>query len=104
MVPPHLDVYCRSASRRSVQQVRDARRAGRYRLQMQIGPALNSAVSGLTRADRSFDGAAAGVAADPTSVDDIVTATMTAPAAFTANAGVWRTADEMRGTLIDMLG
>jgi flagellar hook protein FlgE len=71
---------------------------------MQIGPALNSAVTGLNRADRRYDAAAANVASDPTSVDDIVSATMTAPAAFAANAASFRTADEMRGTLVDMLG
>jgi hypothetical protein len=71
---------------------------------MQIGPALNSAVTGLNRAGRSFDGAAANVADDSTSVDDLVTATMTAPAAFAANTASFRTADETRGALIDMLG
>ena len=71
---------------------------------MQIGPALNAAVTGLHRADRRYDAAAANVASDPTSVDDIVSATMTVPADFAANAASFRTADELRGTLVDMLG
>jgi hypothetical protein len=70
---------------------------------MQIGPAINSSLAGLRAADRTFDAAAQSVAGDVT-VDGIVDATMLAPAAFTANASAFRTADEMRGDLLDLFG
>jgi hypothetical protein len=68
-----------------------------------IAPAASSALQGLARADRRFDAAAQNVAGDPTSVDDIVGGTIVAPAAFAANAAMFRTADELRGSLLDVL-
>jgi hypothetical protein len=66
-------------------------------------PALSSAVKGMSFADKRFDVAAQKVAEDPTSVDDTVSATIAAPAAYGANAAMFRTADETRGSLLDVL-
>ncbi len=66
-------------------------------------PALSSAVKGMSFADKRFDAAAQNIAAEPASVDDTVSATVVAPAAYGANAAMFRTADEMRGSLLDVL-
>jgi hypothetical protein len=67
-----------------------------------IVPAFNSAVWGLGAASRRFDDAADRVARD-VEPEDIVEATILAPAAFAANVAVTRAADEMQGSLIDIL-
>ena len=71
---------------------------------MQINPAINSAVWGMNDAGRRFDTAAESVA-DGTGdlASDLVEGTMLAPAAYTANAAMFRAADETRGYLLDVL-
>ena len=71
---------------------------------MQINPAINSAVRGMNDAGRRFD-TAAGNVADGTGdlASDLVEGTMLAPAAFKANAAMFRTADETRGYLLDVI-
>jgi hypothetical protein len=71
---------------------------------MQITPAINSAVFGMSTADRRFDAAAENVAAGSGDLaTDLVEGTMLAPAAYTANAAMFRAADETRGYLLDVL-
>jgi hypothetical protein len=76
---------------------------------MSTPTALSSARSGMTGAARRYDVAPASVptpAARPavTSVaTDLVDGTVLAPAAYGANAAVSRTADEARGSLVDLL-
>jgi hypothetical protein len=71
---------------------------------MQITPAINSSVLGMAGADRRFDTAAENVAAGTGDlVSDLVDGTMLAPAAYTANAAMFRAADETRGYLLDVL-
>jgi flagellar hook protein FlgE len=89
---------------------------------MQITPAINSSVLGMAAADRRFDTAAHNVANMSTepfsplredgsqgaegSMDlatELVEGTIVAPAAYTANAAMFRTADETRGYLLDVL-
>jgi hypothetical protein len=62
------------------------------------------AASGITAAFRRFDASAARTAANP--LDDLASETverMEAKTAVAANAAVLRTADEMTGTLLDIL-
>ena len=71
---------------------------------MQITPAINSSVLGMNAADRRFDTAAENVAAGTGDLaTELVEGTMLAPAAYTANAAMFRTADETRGYLLDVL-
>jgi hypothetical protein len=71
---------------------------------MQITPAINSAVFGMGVADRRFDAAAENVANGGGDLaTDLVEGTMLAPAAYTANAAMFRAADETRGYLLDVL-
>jgi flagellar hook protein FlgE len=89
---------------------------------MQINPAINSAVWGMNDAGRRFDVAAHNVAnmsTEPFSplrpdgsqgpegsmdlASELVEGTMLAPAAYSANAAMFRTADETRGYLLDVL-
>jgi hypothetical protein len=71
---------------------------------MQITPAINSAVWGMRAADRRFDTAAENVA-DGTGdlATELVEGTIVAPVAYTANAAMFRSADETRGYLLDVL-
>ena len=85
-------------------------------------PAVNSAMLGMTDASRRFDVAAHNVAnmsTEPFSplrpdgsqgaegsmdlASELVEGTMLAPAAYTANAAMFRAADETRGYLLDVL-
>jgi hypothetical protein len=71
---------------------------------MQVNPAINSAVWGLGAAGRKFDAAAENIADGSGDLaTDLVEGTMLAPAAFKANAAMFRTADETRGYLLDVL-
>jgi hypothetical protein len=66
-------------------------------------PALSSAVRGMSDASRRMDTAAQNVADDAPDLDsDLVEATVVAPAAYTANATVARTAAETERTLLDI--
>jgi flagellar hook protein FlgE len=88
---------------------------------MHVNPALNSAVWGMADASNRFDVAAhnvANVSTEPFSplrpdgsqgpegsmdlASEIVEGTIIAPAAYTANAAMFRTADETRGYLLDI--
>jgi hypothetical protein len=69
---------------------------------VRIAPALSSAVQGLNTSGDRFDAAADRVSGGP-EPEDIVEATILAPAAFAANVAVIRAADEMQGTLLDIL-
>jgi hypothetical protein len=67
------------------------------------GPALSSALRGMSDASRRMDAAAESVAADsPDLVSDLVEATVVAPGAYTANATLARTAAEMQRHLLDI--
>jgi hypothetical protein len=67
------------------------------------GPALSSALRGMSDASRRMDAAAESVAADsPDLVSDLVEATVVAPGAYTANAALARTAAEMQRHLLDI--
>jgi hypothetical protein len=69
-----------------------------------IVPALNSAALGLADASRRFDDAAGNIAGGATDLaSELVTANVLAPAAHSANAAMFRTADEMRGDLLDVI-
>jgi flagellar hook protein FlgE len=71
---------------------------------MQITPAMSSAVLGMSTADRRFDVAAENVATGSGDLaTELVEGTMLAPAAYTANAAMFRAADETRGYLLDVL-
>jgi hypothetical protein len=71
---------------------------------MQVNPAINSAVWGMNDAGRRFDAAAENVATGSGDLaTDLVEGTIVAPAAYAANAAVFRTADETRGYLLDVL-
>jgi hypothetical protein len=71
---------------------------------MQINPAINSAVFGMSTADRRFDAAAENVAEGTGDLaTELVEGTMLAPAAYTANAAMFRAADETRGYLLDVI-
>lgn len=89
---------------------------------MQVTPAINSAVFGMSDAGRRFDVAAHNVANMSTepfsplrpdgsqgaegSMDlatELVEGTIIAPAAYTANAAMFRAADETRGYLLDVI-
>jgi hypothetical protein len=67
------------------------------------GPALSSALRGMSDTSRRMDAAAESVAADsPDLVSDLVEATVVAPGAYTANATLARTAAEMQRHLLDI--
>jgi hypothetical protein len=67
------------------------------------GPALSSALRGMSDASRRMDAAAESVAADsPDLVSDLLEATVVAPGAYTANATLARTAAEMQRHLLDI--
>jgi flagellar hook protein FlgE len=87
-----------------------------------IAPASSSAVWGMADASRRFDVAAhnvANVSTEPFAplrpdgsqgpdgamdlATELVSGTILAPAAYTANAAMFRVADETRGALLDML-
>jgi hypothetical protein len=72
-----------------------------------ITPALSTPAMGMADASRRFDAAASNVAgAAPATTDvatELVTATVIAPRAYTANATMLRAADETRGSLLDIL-
>jgi flagellar hook protein FlgE len=87
-----------------------------------IAPALNSAAWGMADASRRFDTAAhnvANVSTEPFSplrpdgsqgaagtmdlASELVSGEILAPAAYSANAAAFRTADEMRGDLLDVI-
>jgi hypothetical protein len=71
---------------------------------MQVNPAINSAVWGMNTAGRRFDDAAENIAEGTGDLaDQLVEGTMLAPAAFKANAAMFRTADETRGYLLDVI-
>jgi flagellar hook protein FlgE len=89
---------------------------------MTVAPALSSSVWGMADASNRFDVAAhnvANVSTEPFSplrpdgsqgpegsmdlASEMVEGTMLAPAAYTANAAMFRTADETRGYLLDIL-
>jgi hypothetical protein len=71
---------------------------------MQVNPAINSAVWGMNDAGRRFDTAAENVAAGTGDLaTELVEGTIIAPAAYTANAAMFRTADETSGYLLDVL-
>jgi flagellar hook protein FlgE len=89
---------------------------------MQVNPAMSSAVLGMGAASRRFDVAAHNVAnmsTEPFSPlredgsqgpegtmdlsTELVEGTIVAPAAYTANAAMFRAADETRGYLLDIL-
>lgn len=66
--------------------------------------ALNIAAAGLTAAQNRFEASARRTAAAP--LDNLAEETverLQARTAFTANAAVIRTADDMTGALLDML-
>jgi hypothetical protein len=66
--------------------------------------AINSAVWGLNDAGRRFDAAAENVAAGTGDLaSELVEGTIVAPAAYTANAAMFRAADETRGYLLDVI-
>jgi hypothetical protein len=72
-----------------------------------IPGAMSSAVRGMSAASWGLDNAAQDVAEDATDpsgdlAGDLVEATVLAPAAYTVNAVVARTADEMQGSLLDI--
>jgi flagellar hook protein FlgE len=70
---------------------------------MQVNPAINSAVWGMNDAGRRFDTAAENVATGTGDLGtELVEGTIVAPAAYAANAAVFRTADETRGYLLDV--
>jgi len=90
--------------------------------EMQITPAINSAALGMADSSNRFDVAAHNVAnmsTEPFSplrpdgsqgpegsmdlASELVDGTMLAPAAYAANAAMFRTADETRGYLLDIL-
>jgi hypothetical protein len=63
----------------------------------------------MAAAGRRYDAAATRVAAGPTvsvstdAATDLVDATVLAPAAYGADAAMFRAADQARGTLLDVL-
>jgi hypothetical protein len=58
----------------------------------------------MSTADRRFDAAAENVAQGSGDLaTDLVEGTMLAPAAYSANAAMFRAADETRGYLLDIL-
>lgn len=73
-----------------------------------IPGAMSSALGGMSAASWSLDVAAQDVAADDAAdpsgdlPGDLVEATVLAPAAYTVNAVVARTAAEMQGSLLDI--
>jgi hypothetical protein len=73
-----------------------------------ITPALSSAAWGLGDASRRYDKAAGNVAGGPAVrgtdfASEFVAATIAAPRAHAADAAMLRTADELRGDLLDVL-
>jgi hypothetical protein len=71
---------------------------------MQVTPAINSAVWGMNDAGRRFDTAAENIADGSGDLaTDLVEGTIVAPAAYKANATMFRAADETRGYLLDVI-
>jgi flagellar basal body rod protein FlgC len=71
---------------------------------MQITPAINSSVFGMTDASRRFDTSAENVATGEGDLaTELVEGTMLAPAAYSANAAMFRAADDTRGYVLDVL-
>src|ERR1700754_2832042 len=71
---------------------------------MKVNPAINPAGWGLNDAGRRFDTAAENVATGSRDLaSELVEGTIVAPAAYAANAAVFRTADETRGYLLDII-
>jgi hypothetical protein len=75
-----------------------------------ITPAASAATYGMGDAARRFDASAQNIAtastgAAPTAdlATELVTARVTAPAAYAANAQMFRAADATRGSLLDIL-
>jgi hypothetical protein len=72
-----------------------------------ITPAASAATYGMADAARRFDASAQTVATASAAPADIatelVTARVTAPAAYAANAQMFRAADATRGSLLDIL-
>jgi hypothetical protein len=74
-----------------------------------ITPAATAAATyGMAAASQRFDGSAQKIAAASTAptadiATDLVTAQVTAPAAYAANAQMFRAADSTRGSLLDIL-
>ena len=73
-----------------------------------ITPAASAATYGMAAAAQRFDASAKNVAtasAAPTGdiAGELVTARVTAPAAYAANAQMFRAADSTRGSLLDIL-
>ena len=73
-----------------------------------ITPAASAATYGMAAAAQRFDTSAQSIAtasAAPTGdiAGELVTARVTAPAAYAANAQMFRAADSTRGSLLDIL-
>jgi flagellar basal body rod protein FlgC len=71
-----------------------------------ITPAASAATYGMAAASQRFDASAQNVATAAPAADiatEIVTARVTAPAAYAANAQMFRAADATRGSLLDIL-
>jgi hypothetical protein len=73
-----------------------------------ITPAASAATYGMAAAAQRFDASAqniatASVAPQADIATDLVTAQVTAPAAYAANAQMFRAADSTRGSLLDIL-
>ena len=78
-------------------------------VRVMITPTAPSSASSGIAAARRYDAAVANIAppaarpAVTKVATDLVDGTMLAPAAYSANAAVARTADETRGSLVDVL-
>ena len=72
-----------------------------------ITPATSAATFGMADAARRYDTSAQKISTSATGsadvADDIVSAQVTAPAAYAANAQMFRAADAARGSLLDIL-
>ena len=73
-----------------------------------ITPAASAATYGLAAAAQRFDASAQNVATASAAPNadiarELVTARVTAPAAYAANAQMFRAADATRGSLLDIL-
>ena len=72
-----------------------------------ITPATSAATFGMADAARRFDTSAQNISTSATGpadvADDIVSARIIAPAAYAANAQMFRAADTARGSLLDIL-
>jgi hypothetical protein len=73
-----------------------------------ITPAASAATYGMAAAAQRFDASAQNIAAASAApqadiATELVTAQVTAPAAYAANAQMFRAADSTRGSLLDIL-